>query len=143
VGPGLDAAADYLGLTRAELGRRLMKGSSLADIARAEGKAVEGLEDAIVAAAKADLDRAVANGDLTTEQRDEMLRGLQEHVDELVAGKGPGPGPGGPGELRMHRFGGPGGPGGPPPWGDERGTDRAQARPGAFEQGTTQSGVWN
>ncbi len=129
IGPGLDAAADYLGLTRRQLGRRLQNGRSLAEIARAEGKSVDGLEDAIVAAARAELDRAVADGGLTDEQRDEILRRLSEHVDELVAGKGPGPGGmGGPGPHFHHRFGpgdergfefrgGPGGPP-PPPWGD-------------------------
>jgi hypothetical protein len=115
--PGLDAAADYLGLTRAELGKQLMNGRSLADVAKAEGKSVDGLEQALVEAAKSDLDRAVADGRLTDSQRDELLRRLQEHVDELVNGTGPGPrferhdrGPGfGPG--------GPGAPGGPPPFG--------------------------
>ncbi|HMJ03520.1 MAG TPA: hypothetical protein VK506_11290 [Conexibacter sp.] len=120
IGPGLDAAADYLGLTRAELGRRLMNGRSLAQIARAEGKSVDGLEQAIVDAAEADLDRAVADGDLSDAQRDELLRRLREHVDELVAGKGHRPG----GPRFHHRFEGPGGgpgfelrggPGGPPP----------------------------
>lgn len=125
-GPGLDAAADYLGLTRAQLGRRLANGRSLAQIASAEGKSVDGLEQAIVADAEQKLDAAVRAGDLTDAQRDEMLERLREHVDELVAGKGPGPMPGG-GPRFHHRFDGPGGPGfggpggpdGPPPiWHD-------------------------
>lgn len=107
-GPGLDAAADYLGLTRAELARRLMNGRSLAEVARARGKSVDGLEQALVDAARSDLDRAVADGKLTAAQRDEILSRLREHVDELVAGTGPGP---------RFRHGGPGGPGGPPPFG--------------------------
>lgn len=112
IAPGIDAAADYLGLTRAELRRRLANGRSLAQIARAEGKSVDGLEQAIVDAARAELDRAVADGDLTAAQRNEMLRRLREHVDELVAGRLPRPG----GPRSHHRFGGPGDrPGGPPP----------------------------
>jgi hypothetical protein len=125
IGPGLDAAADYLGLTRAQLGRRLANGRSLAQIARAEGKSVDGLEQAIVDAASEQLDRAVADGDLTDEQRDQMLRRLREHVDELVAGRLPGPrlhhrgGPGGPGDERGFHFRGEGPDGPPPPpWAD-------------------------
>jgi hypothetical protein len=119
-GPGLDAAADYLGLTQDQLGRRLANGRSLAQIARAEGRSVEGLEQAILAAAEQQLDEAVSDGDLTDAQRDRMLADLREHVDELVAGSGRGPLGAGP---RHHRFGGPGGhgpggPGGPPPWRD-------------------------
>ncbi len=101
IGPGADAAAKYLGLSQAELRTQLRKGKSLAYVAKTQGKSVDGLEQAIVDAAKADLDKAVAAGDLTQKQADEMLKGLTEHVDELVQGKGPGPGgpcgPGGPG----------------------------------------------
>src|SRR5215210_5477241 len=41
----LDAAADYLGLTEEQLGTRLAGGSTLAEVARAEGKTVDGLVD--------------------------------------------------------------------------------------------------
>jgi hypothetical protein len=79
----LSAAADYLDLTLEELHERL-DGRSLADIARAEGKSVDGLEQAIVGAAKQHLDKAVAAGDLTQEEADAMLERVRAHVDELV-----------------------------------------------------------
>lgn len=135
VGPGADAAAKYLGLSPAELRAQLRKGESLADVAKAEGKSVDGLEQALVVAAKTDLDKAVADGDLTQQQADAMLKRLTEHVDELVQGKGPaGPGrggpcgpdgPGGPGGLRFerHRSFGSGGS-------DERGSSTV---PGSFQ----------
>jgi hypothetical protein len=110
-GIGLDAAARYLGLARAELGRDLMSGRSLADVARAQGKSVGGLEQALTDAATAQLDRAVADGRLTSAQRDQILRELREHVGDLVDGSGPGPG------LRGGRGWHRDGPGGPPPWG--------------------------
>jgi hypothetical protein len=47
-----EAAATYLGLEPEELRERLRDGDSLADIARAEGKSVEGLEEALLAQAK-------------------------------------------------------------------------------------------
>jgi len=113
LGIGLDAAADYLGLTQAELARRLMNGSTLAEVARAEGKSVDGLNQALVDAARSRLDRAVADRQLTAEQRDRILRDIEEHVDDLVNGSAPGPF--GRHDWRHDRGMGPGGPGMPPP----------------------------
>ncbi len=107
LGVGLDAAADYLGLTEAQLARRLMNGRTLAETARAEGKSVDGLEQALVDAARTRLDRAVADRQLTDQQRDRILSDVEEHVDELVNGRATGP---------FGHHGGRGmGPGGPPP----------------------------
>jgi hypothetical protein len=84
-GPGdhLAAAADYLGLTFDELLDRL-DGRSLADVARAEGKTVDGLEQAIVDATKEDLDKAVADGELTRKEADAMLEHLRAGIDDFV-----------------------------------------------------------
>lgn len=82
-------AADYLGLSQEELRRRLSAGRSLADVARAEGKSVEGLEAALLADAEARLDRAVEDGWLGARARDEMLSRLREHIGELVRMTGP------------------------------------------------------
>src|SRR6478609_8158764 len=62
---GLDAAATYLGLTDAQLRTQLESGKSLADVAKAQGKTVDGLVQAMVDAAKKKLDAAVAAGRLT------------------------------------------------------------------------------
>jgi hypothetical protein len=112
-GLGLDAAASYLGLTRAALMRQLQGGTSLADVARAQAKSVDGLEQALVDAAKAQLDRAVTDGRLTSAQRDRIFREVQEHVADLVNGSAPGP-------LGRHEWHGR--PGGPPPTGGFPGT---------------------
>jgi DNA-binding CsgD family transcriptional regulator len=98
-GPGagvrMESAADYLGLTEAEVLERLRDGKSLADIAKAEGKSVEGLKQALLAPAKAKLDNAVQKGEITSAQRDEILAKLESGIDDLVNGTGlPGPGPG-------------------------------------------------
>ena len=103
-GPRLEGAADYLGLTEAELHERLRDGQTLAEIARAEGKSVDGLEQALVAAGKERLDQAAEAGRITAAQRDELLERLEAKIDALVNGtpflekRGPGFG---------HRFGGP------------------------------------
>jgi hypothetical protein len=81
---GLDAAATYLGLTQDELRTALESGKSLAQVAQDEGKSVDGLVDALVAAAKERLDADVAAGRLTDAQRQSMLADLQDRITELV-----------------------------------------------------------
>src|SRR5262249_47268126 len=78
------AVADYLGLSEAELRTQVEGGKSLAQIATAQGKSVEGLKSAILAEAKSHLDEAVAAGKLTAAQEKTMLDELASHVDELV-----------------------------------------------------------
>ena len=96
--PSLAAAATYLGLTEAALRTELQSGKTLAEIAKAKGKSVDGLEKAIAAEAKAKLDAAVKAGKLTQAQADELQSRLTEHLDDLVNGTG------------RHHHGGMGGP---------------------------------
>ena len=96
------AAAKYLGLSDSDLRAKLRAGDSLADVAKAQGKDVGGLQDAIVAAQKAELDKAVADKKLTQSQADDVLGALKERVDDLVNAK-----PGDRPHLRQHERGGP------------------------------------
>jgi hypothetical protein len=86
-GPALDGAADYLGLSEAELHERLRNGESLAEIAKDEGKSVDGLEQALLAAAKERLDQAVEDGRITAVQRNEMVDRLESKIGALVNGE--------------------------------------------------------
>ena len=79
---GLEAAATYLDLTEAELREALVDGKSLADVAKAEGKTVAGLKAALVAAHRARLDEAVADGRLTKARADALKEQIADHVDE-------------------------------------------------------------
>ena len=88
----LAAAATYLGLTEAELHTQLESGKSLAEIAKAQGKSVDGLEKALATEMKKKLDAAVKAGKLTRAQADEMQARMTEHLDDLVNGTGRGPG---------------------------------------------------
>jgi hypothetical protein len=81
---GLEAAAKYLGLSESDLRDKLSNGQSLADVAKAQNKDVSGLEDALVAATKARLDKAVAAKKLTQSQADDALSAFKSHVDDLV-----------------------------------------------------------
>ena len=90
----LDAAATYLGLTEAELRAELQDGKTLAEIAKAEGKSVDGLIQALVKAANERITDAVADGKLTQAQANELEEDLEERITDLVNGKLRGPGPG-------------------------------------------------
>lgn len=83
---GLDTAAAYLGVTRAELRASLREGKSLADVAKERGKSVEGLTKALVDAGTKRLDEAVADGRITKAQRDAMAELLAERAGDLVEG---------------------------------------------------------
>ena len=97
----LQAAATYLGLTIAELRSAQEGGKTLAEIAKEQGKTVDGLVAALVAAVTKDVNAAVTAGKLTDAQRDSILSGLEaritEHVNNLRPAHGPrnGIGPGG------------------------------------------------
>lgn len=88
IAAGFDAAAKYLGLTDAQLRKQLMSGKSLAQVAAAKGKDVDGLKSAIEAGVKAELDKAVADKHLTQQQEDDILAGLHDRIGELVNRKG-------------------------------------------------------
>jgi hypothetical protein len=95
----LDAAAAYLGVDEDELRDRMRDGDTLADVAKTEGKSVDGLVTAIVAATTKRLDEAVAAGRMTKAQRDEIVAGLKQRTTEIVNGTFPAMnGRGGPGK---------------------------------------------
>jgi hypothetical protein len=136
-GPGMrggfgafDAAASYLGLSNQQIFSRLQNGQSLADIAKAQGKSVSGLEDAIVKDASSKLQKAVDDGKLTAAQKNDILSNLRSHVSDIVNGNMPKMGSGGP----PGAFGG-GPPMGAPPMGGNGSSNNATYGPpaaGAF-----------
>ena len=77
-------AATYLGMTRQALLAELRKGQSLAQIARARGKSVDGLVTAIVAPLKARLAKAVENDRLTKQRADALLERVTDLTERLV-----------------------------------------------------------
>jgi hypothetical protein len=94
---GLDAAASYLGLSVSDLRSKLESGKSLADVAKEQGKSVDGLIQALVDDAKKHLDDAVSQGRLTQEQENSILDNVKQHITDFVNGKFPGGfRPGGP-----------------------------------------------
>lgn len=80
----LQAAASYLGLTKKALGSDLRSGKTLGAIAKANGKSVTGLEQAMLAASKKQLGSAVSAGRLTKSQEAMFLKGISARIDQLV-----------------------------------------------------------
>lgn len=112
---GLSTAADYLGLSQAELRTQLSSGKTLAQIAKDQGKSVDGLVQALVKDAEAKIDAAVQSGRLTNDEAAKAKSTLEQAVTDLVNGKFPGDkfraGPmlgrpfiGPPGGFGFHRF---------------------------------------
>jgi hypothetical protein len=101
---GLDAAASYLGMTEAKLHTALGNGRTLAQLAKARDKSVDGLVAAMTKAETAKLNAAVKAGRLTDAQRDSIVAGLKNRITGLVNGEvGPrfGPGRAGPPPAEM------------------------------------------
>jgi hypothetical protein len=105
----LAAVATYLGLSETELRTQLADGKTLADVAKAEGKTVDGLVSALVADEKKELEAAVSSGRLTQAQADELLADAEQRFTDLVNGELP--------ERGRHWFGG------PPPFGSPDSSD--------------------
>jgi hypothetical protein len=87
----IEAVATYLGLTKDELRTARENGTTLAQLATQQGKSISGLKQAIYDAAKADLDKAVAAGRISSAQEKTMLSRLQSHLDDIVNSNGPPP----------------------------------------------------
>jgi hypothetical protein len=124
----IGAAATYLGIGQAQLLTDLRQGQTLAQIAKARGKSVAGLQQAITAAIKARLDRAVANGRITKVQEDKVLSRLQARIENRLGRRllllpprfrvvPPGKGPWGSGPPPGKGPWGSGPPPGKGPWG--------------------------
>lgn len=93
--PVLKAAADYLGLTQAQLQSQLQSGRSLADVASAQGKSVSGLKDAILTAMTNQIN---ASTRLSAAQKTAMISQVKAHLDAMVNATHPY-------GVGMHRYG--------------------------------------
>lgn len=77
-------AADYLGLSEAELRARLRSGRTLAEIAAAREKSVDGLVGALVEEHRTSLQQAVDEGRLSAAERDKVLDCIEERMRNLL-----------------------------------------------------------
>jgi hypothetical protein len=79
--PAMRAAAAYLGLSQAQLRAQLQSGKSLADVAKARGKSVSGLENAILAAMTSWINSSTT---LSATQKAAMISQVKSHLDAIV-----------------------------------------------------------
>jgi hypothetical protein len=77
-----DAAADALGVERADLVEALHDGSSLEEVAADRGVSYDAVKQAVLGAIRAELDDAVADEDLTQERADEVLARVTDWLDD-------------------------------------------------------------
>jgi hypothetical protein len=80
----LKAAATYLGVTNAQLVTELRAGKSLAQVATAKGKSIDGLKQALFAALKQKVDAAVDAGRLDAARAQKLLERAPAHIERLV-----------------------------------------------------------
>ena len=83
-----------------QLHEQLRDGKSLADVAKAQNKSVDGLKAALKSELTAKLDQAVKDKRLTEAQKTKMLADIDARLDEIVNNTRP---PGGPRLKRRWR----------------------------------------
>jgi hypothetical protein len=83
------SAATYLGISPMALRADLRKGETLAEVAKAQGKSVDLLVAAMIAAEKTRLETAVTNGVLTPAQAAQIESTMQLRVTAIVNGTRP------------------------------------------------------
>jgi hypothetical protein len=132
----LDAAARYLGLSDPQLLGQLSAGKTLAQVAQARHKSVDGLERALIAGERTRIERALSAGRISKDLAQQMESNIASRVGALVNRAWPrlmGPRDG----VWRGRFvpgpaGGPGGAGAP---GQAGGVSGGPSTPPAFPAG--------
>ena len=81
------AAATYLGLTTEQIRTQLQSGKSLGRDRRGAGQVGRWPQGAIVADAKATIDKLVSSGKIPAERGQRYLDAIQKNVDKLVNAK--------------------------------------------------------
>jgi uncharacterized protein YidB (DUF937 family) len=87
-GRGTGAAAEAIGITPEELREALDGGSTIADVAEANGVDPASVVEALVSNAQERLDELVADGTLTRAEADERLAERTERAEDRVFGTG-------------------------------------------------------
>jgi hypothetical protein len=84
----LQAAATYLQVTKADIAAARRSGQTLAQLAVAKGKTVQGLTNALVAAGTASINSALAADRITSAQATAKKAALPAQVQRLISSTG-------------------------------------------------------
>ncbi len=87
--PGLEAAAEAIGISVGDLRTALRDGSTVAEVAAAHDVDVDAVIEALVADATARIDEAVADGRLDADRAEELKANLDERITAHVNGERP------------------------------------------------------
>jgi hypothetical protein len=90
-GPGLDAAAQAIGVTTDELSQALVGGQTIAGFAQSKGVDPQVVIDAMVAQAGQHLVDEVASGEHTQDEADRIAADLEQRITGMVNGELPAP----------------------------------------------------
>jgi urease accessory protein UreF len=91
----LEAVAEVLGLEVEDLQEALADGQTVAEVAEAQGVALEDVVDALMASVSERVQQAVEDGRITQEQADERIEQMEEHILQMLeSGRGCGMRPG-------------------------------------------------
>jgi DNA-binding phage protein len=82
----IPAAAQVLNLEGAALIEQIKSGSSLAEVAEAQGMSRENFTAALIVQTEAQLDTLVAEEKLTEEQAERIAQGIEANIDRIVDG---------------------------------------------------------
>jgi uncharacterized protein YidB (DUF937 family) len=85
-GFGLEAAAEFLGISVDDVRAALESGATLADVAAENGSSAGDLVDELAAAAGERLDQAIADGRLDESEKAERLAEITERITAMVNG---------------------------------------------------------
>jgi hypothetical protein len=86
-----EEVATFLGMSQEQIQAERLAGTSLLQIAQAKGKTEQQLVSTILAAKKADLDKAVADKTITQAQADLVYEHMQTQVAQMVSRTATGP----------------------------------------------------
>jgi hypothetical protein len=87
----MDAAADYIGIDETALATARHDGKSLAQIAVDNGKTVDGLQKAVVAAFEVRLQAAITAGNVTQTQAEQLQTQFEARVQTMLEQTATGP----------------------------------------------------
>ena len=83
-GCGLEAAAEAIGISQAELRAELDDGQSIADVAEANGVSADAVVDALVDAAEERIEEKLAEGRITEDEAAEKLADAEARAEDKV-----------------------------------------------------------
>ncbi len=104
-GEGAEVVSELLGLTPEEIREGFQAGSTLAELAQAQGVATEDLVDALVAEAEARVAEKLESGAITQERADSILESMEERIEDRVNADRPLERPGRTRRLGRNGFG--------------------------------------